>query len=1539
VADQHDLNQAMAELRRQYMAQLPAKMALIAEQTALLEQAGPAGMELDALRRMLHGLTGSAGTFGMHSLGDAARRAEVRLDRLRNADPTADTETLRIELIADLQHLDKLGHSAPQLHAPSLELPPSSATQLPQAEPLVFLVEDEPEQGEQLSRQLQEAGYRVQLFNRLQSFSQAMQSSETPAVVIMDMIFPEGELAGAEYIHGLKQQYQGIFPPVLFLSVRRDLEARLTAYRSGSAYYLNKPVDAQRLLRQLDELSLRVPKIPYQVLMVDDDPMVLGAQATLLRAAGMEVTTLSDPRKTLEQIEVLRPEVLILDFHMPEITGPELAALLREDERYHQLPILFLSSEEDENWQQQALNLGGDDFLLKPVNPKLLISRVSARARRSRESRGNQLQMQQLLYEREREHLALNQHAIVSIADRAGNITYVNDLFCEISGYGRDELLGNNHRMLKSGQHPDSYYQDLWATIASGEVWFGEVCNRRKDGSFYWVESSITPFLDHTGKPYQYVSIRTDITHVKAAEQELADSAHRLTATLESTKDGILAVGAQGEVLFMNQQFRQMWNMPESVADSANDEPLLAYALSQLIDPQGFLDKVQTLYHSDQESHDLIELNDGRIFERHSRALPDGNTLSGRVWSFHDITNRIRAEQAAEQAKERLRRGQIYANIGTWEWNIVTGKLFWTERIAPLFGYPQGDLETTYDNFLAAVHPDDRQAVIDEISACIEHDTPYEVEHRVVWPDGTVRWLLERGAVQRDAAGKPQIMIGVVQDIDDRKRAELALVERERQLLEAQSLASLGNWSADLITGELVWSDEIYHIFGHQPGSFTPSVAAFHAAVHPDDRALVHDSENTAKETGRHDVIHRILRPDGSIRHVHELAQMHLDETGKPLRLTGTVQDVTDRIEAEQRLRQTEQRFSFAVEGAGDGIWDWDISSGRMLFSANYEPMLGYQHGELESSVNAWKSSVHPADLEHVQQQLIDYIEGRNTQYNLELRLRCKDGNYKWILCRGTVVERNEHGEPMRLIGIHSDISQRKQAEQDLLIFRRVFDTTQQGIGVTDADGYLLYSNPAHDLLHGCEHQQCLGMHFTQFFSPETMSWAPEAIMANLLQNKSWAGLLPILREDGEEVITTSNIGVITGEDGKPQYLFNIMSDYSPELARQQELEEARLVAERANQAKSEFLSSMSHELRTPMNAILGFSQLMEYDDTLQEAHQDSVKEILKAGNHLLELINEVLDLAKVESGMIDLSLEPVELCPVVEECLSLVSTLADQRNIRITHSGLEEAAVRADRTRLKQVLLNLLSNAIKYNRDAGSVRIEMQPHDSDRLRVIVSDTGKGIPADKLTELFEPFNRLDAEGSEIEGTGIGLTITRRIVEMMGGNMDVHSEVGVGSSFWIELPLEHALDNSYTPKVTRQISSETGSDATESHLVLYIEDNPANIKLVTQILGHVPNIHLITAHTPDLGIELALVRQPELILLDINMPGMDGYQVLEVFQAEASLKNTPVVAITANAMPRDIERGIAAGFVDYLTKPINVEQFLETVRNRILHKEN
>lgn len=377
----------------------------------------------------------------------------------------------------------------------------------------------------------------------------------------------------------------------------------------------------------------------------------------------------------------------------------------------------------------------------------------------------------------------------------------------------------------------------------------------------------------------------------------------------------------------------------------------------------------------------------------------------------------------------------------------------------------------------------------------------------------------------------------------------------------------------------------------------------------------------------------------------------------------------------------------------------------------------------------------------------------------------------------------------------------------------------------------------------------------------------------------------------------------------------------------------AKQEAERASNAKSDFLSRMSHELRTPMNAILGFSQILEMDDEhpLNEIQLDQVHEISKAGHHLLELINEVLDLAKVESGRIELSVEPVPYSEVLDECLSLAKPLAARRQISIYHNASQASkfCVRADRIRIKQVILNLLSNAIKYNKDLGTITLELMLVDAEWVRLRITDTGAGIPPGQMQDLFQPFNRLGAEQSETEGTGIGLALSKRLIEMQKGTIGVESIPGNGSCFWIDLPTCELASSMTHEELMPAVANHTHSH-TRDRKILYIEDNPSNLKMVEHLLSRRPQITLLSALNPTLGLELAAAHQPDLILLDIQLPDFNGYEVLKRLQADERTNRLPVVAISANAMPRDIAKGRAAGFMDYLTKPLDAQRFMQLI---------
>ena len=1026
---QTDIEKKIALLQDEFKRTLPVKVENIeALWNSILE--GEANESaIDECHRMVHTLAGSGGTFGAAVVTTVSQELIQAIKSVENKnDLTLDNKSIITDLILKLK---TVANDWSPSKAPCFQ-PLGEKMKGERKGNLIYLAEDDELVAAELITQLEHDDFVVKHFTDLNDFANAF-SDKIPSAIIMDVMFKEGDIAGADAIAKLKNKNE-FCPPIIFIADRNDIEARLAAVKAGAQRYFTKPLNTKKLSKTLDGLIERKEIKPFRILFVDDDVNLLKYYEAVVDGAGMEVKTISSPMDSLNAIEEFNPDVIVLDIYMPECSGPEVAQVIRQDDRWALTPIMFLSTETDLDVQLDSMNLGGEMFMVKPIAANHLISVLNSKAKTSRWSNRLNHDLEKVIRENEYQIVTSNLHDIVSTSDISGRIVSVNDKFCEVSGYSRDELIGNNHRILKSNVHPDSFYDDMWKTISSGKVWHGSVCNFNKAGEQYWVESTIVPFLDDKGKPYKYVSARTDITSVI-------------------------------------------------------------------------------------------------------------------------------------QSEERLERSQKFANIGTWDWNIETDSLFWSEGIWPLFGYKKEVTETTYDNFMSAIHPDERQLVADAILSCIENGEDYDVEHRVVWPDGSIHWLHERGDVVCNKNEKPIHMLGVVQDITNRKLAE---------------------------------------------------------------------------------------------------------------------------------------------------------------------------------------------------QSLIDALEE----------------------------------------------------------------------------------------------------------------------------------------------------------------------------------------AETANRAKSQFLSSMSHELRTPMNAIMGFGQLlvMEIENPLNASQKENVSEILKASDHLLELINEVLDLAKIEAGRIDLSIEDVQVGSVIIESLQLILPLAEKRGISIkllrgdTEVSLSDLfedknIVRADHTRMKQVIINLLSNAVKYNVENGAITIKCNKADNQNLRVSITDTGKGLTQEQSEQLFTAFNRLGAENTEVEGTGIGLVITKNIVELMGGSIGVESESGVGSTFWFELP--GSSDN--FEGVNNTALAEIKIDLEEARTVLYIEDNPANLRLVTQLLSRLPNIHMWSAHEPKLGLELAAEHRPDLILLDINLPGMDGFEVLKKLKLNDGTCETPVIAISANAMPKDIKKGAEAGFADYITKPIDISAFLVAVDDKLKNK--
>jgi PAS domain S-box-containing protein len=701
-------------------------------------------------------------------------------------------------------------------------------------------------------------------------------------------------------------------------------------------------------------------------------------------------------------------------------------------------------------------------------------------------------------------------------------------------------------------------------------------------------------------------------------------------------------------------------------------------------------------------------------------------------------------------------------------------------------------------------------------------------------------------------------------------------------------------------------------------------------------------------------------------------------------RVIGSVlvfRDVSEDHAVQRELSDSSALIQTVLNTVADGIITLHANDGSIeKVNPAAEKMFGFSAANLHAQ-NFSKLFVDvPADglitwLEACQERIATSASG----HGAEVIGKRQDGTR---FPMEIAVSEMQLGGERYFTGILRDISIRKKVEgeqstldqrlRDQQFYTRsLIESSIDALMTTDPSGIITDVNKQMEALTGCTRDELIGAPFKNYFTdPERAEAGIKRVLAeNKVINyeltaraRVWpdaseaAGLVDGPIRLAMETVVSYNASTFYDRDRKLQGVFAAARDITERKRLDVVLQEstsalisAKLAAEKANLAKSDFLSSMSHELRTPLNAILGFAQVLEVGTpALSAGQRRSIEHILQAGWYLLELINEILDLALIESGKLSLSTEPVSLAKLLQECQVMLEPQANKRSIRVSFPGPPFANaeadifVKADRTRLKQVLINLLSNAVKYNCHAGTVDVTLEFGVDcfaeakqefagvGRLRICITDSGAGLSPEKITQLFQPFNRLGQEANTEEGTGIGLVVAKRLIELMHGSIGVDSTPGSGCTFWIELETTHAPALVHANlETTPVIPAQAVADASRQSL-LYVEDNPANMQLVEQIIESRKHLELIGARDAISGIELARSRLPSVILMDINLPGMSGIEALAILLADAKTAHIPVIALSANAIPRDIEKGLAAGFFRYLTKPIKVMEFLDTV---------
>ncbi len=1143
--------------------------------------------------------------------------------------------------------------------------------------------------------------------------------------------------------------------------------------------------------------------------------------------------------------------------------------------------------------------------------------------------------------------LVENSQSLICTHDLEGNLLSVNEAAVELSGYSRETLLqmNLNDMLAPNGEKQFAAYLNEIKTQGRAK---GIMKVRLANGEFRIWAYNNTLRVEGVANPIVRGFAR-DITERKLAEDALQASELRFRALIEHGLDNISLLAADGTLL---------WESPAATH-------MLGYGYDQfkgrnifeLLHPED-LEQVQTqfaeiLREPGNVVHGSFRLKHAddswRWVEGIGTNLLREPSVQAIVINYRDVTERRQAEESRLQAEIQYRSLFEQGHDAVFILDLQGRHLSANQRASEMLGYTLQEIQNLSYLDTSAETLQSKQIMEKLIRG--ENIPPYERTFRR--KDGSFVSVDINVELVRDENGQPLHIQSVVRDITRRIQAE------EQLRLQSAALEAAAN--AIVITdheGLIEWVNPSFNTLtgfdsseaiGKNPRELTKSGMQ--------DRAFYKALWDTilSGQVWHGELLNR--RKDGSLYNEEITITPLLNQQGEISHFIAVKQDITERKRAEDALRESEDRLSKIMLAANDGMWDWDLTTNQVYFDLRYYTMAGYEVDEFPHRLEEFKNRIHPEDVNNVMSQAERHLKGEIDRFQVEFRFRKKNGDWLWVMGRGIIVEWDEKRAPLRFVGTHQDITQRKLAEEEIrnvnLYNRSLIEASLDPLVTIGLDGKITDVNTSTEQVTGYKRGELIGADFADYFTEPAKAKAgyQQAFLNGSVRDYP----LEIRHHNGHITPVLYNATVYNDGNGNTAGVFaaarditkrkqaeELIRQYTDELEMRVEERTAELI--HANRAKDEFLANMSHELRTPLNGILGFSEtLLEgIRGPLNERQEQAVEFIQSSGQHLLGLINDVLDVSKIESGKFELQPDDILVNDICRSSLNFIKQMAGKKHITVEYSSFPDTTtVHADGRRIKQVLVNLLNNAVKFTPENGSVKLEVRTdEDNSLIHFSVTDTGIGITPENQKKLFKPFMQVDSSLSrQYEGTGLGLSLVKKLVELHNGSVDVQSEPGKGSCFSFALPWNQNTQRSVEPdrqqSAHQQPKSQADAVSTVRGKILLAEDNEANMLIVKDYLEGF-GFPVFVAQNGMEAIEKALEVFPDIILMDIQMPTVNGFEATRRLRTDPRFDSIPIIALTAFAMPGDRERCLEAGMNEYLSKPVKLKELKQMIEGFLDH---